>query len=177
VANASWLDEDEQQAWRTLINVHGRLIAQLDTEMQGAHDLSLPDYEVLAHLSEAPERSLRMADLAERLLLSPSGLTRRVDGLARDGLVERRACPEDRRGTLAVLTDAGMARLEEAATTHAAGVRRYVIEPLRREELLGLARSLERIDHALSEGRGVWPLKRPPAAPAEPPANQAAGQG
>jgi DNA-binding MarR family transcriptional regulator len=175
VADASWLDAEEQHAWRTLINVHGRLIAQLDTELQGAHDLSLPDYEVLAHLSETPERSLRMAELAERLLLSPSGLTRRVDGLARQGLVERRACPEDRRGTLAVLTEVGMTRLEEAAPTHAAGVRRYVVEPLRREELLGLARSLERIDHALSEGRGVWPLKRPPAT-TEPPVNQAARQ-
>jgi DNA-binding MarR family transcriptional regulator len=175
VADSSWLDEEEQQAWRTLINVHGRLIAQLDSELQGAHDLSLPDYEVLAHLSEAPERSLRMAELAERLLLSPSGLTRRVDGLAREGLVERRACSDDRRGTLAVLTEAGMARLEEVAPTHAAGVRRYVVEPLRREELLGLARSLERIDQALNEGRGVWPLKRPPAT-AEPPVNQAANQ-
>jgi DNA-binding MarR family transcriptional regulator len=161
VADVSWLDAEEQQAWRTFINVHGRLLAQLDAELEGAHELSLPDYEVLVHLSEAPEHSLRMAELADRLLLSPSGLTRRLDGLVREGLVERRACPSDRRGTLAVLTSAGMARLEEAAPTHAAGVRRYMIDPLSRDELLRLASSLGRIDRALDDSGVVRPLEEP----------------
>jgi DNA-binding MarR family transcriptional regulator len=175
VADVSWLDDEEQQAWRTLINVHGRLLSQLDAELEGAHELSLPDYEVLVHLSEAPEHSLRMADLAERLLLSPSGLTRRLDGLVREGLVERRACPSDRRGTLAVLTPAGLTRLVEAAPTHVAGVRRYVIEPLSRDQLVGLARSLDLIDQAIHEGRVLAPLKRPvPERPVDPPIDRSA---
>jgi DNA-binding MarR family transcriptional regulator len=179
VADVSWLDDQEQVAWRTLLNVHTRLLSQLDAELQGAHELSLPDYEVLLHLAEAPERALRMADLAELLLLSPSGLTRRLDGLVRDGLVERRACPSDRRGTLAVLTGAGARRLEEAAPTHVAGVRRYVLDPLSGEELLALVRSLGRMAEALHDGGVVWPVKR--AQPSEvrqpPPVDQSASGG
>jgi DNA-binding MarR family transcriptional regulator len=137
-----WLDESEQRVWRTLINVHTRLLARLDAELQETHGLTMADYEVLVHLSEAPGRSLRMAELAQRLLLSPSGVTRRLDGLVRDGMVERRSCPSDRRGSLAVLTGAGLARLADAAPTHVAGVRAYVIEAMNREELLALGESL-----------------------------------
>src|SRR5262245_16025581 len=128
-----WLDAEQQEAWRTLLRVHGRLLARLDAELQADHAISLPDYEVLVHLSEAPARQLRMAELADRLLLSPSGLTRRLDGLVRDGLVERLACPSDRRGSLAALTQTGLDRLEKAAPTHVAGVRRYVIDRLDRD--------------------------------------------
>jgi DNA-binding MarR family transcriptional regulator len=179
VEDGSWLDDQQQRAWRTLINVHGRLLSQLDAELEGAHDLSLPDYEVLVHLSEAPGVSLRMAELAERLLLSPSGLTRRLDGLVREGLVERRACPSDRRGTLAVLTSAGLERLKEAAPTHVAGVRRYVIDPLSRDQLIEFTRSLDRIDQALHDDSVVWPLKRTPTTSAEDetPANRSAAGG
>jgi DNA-binding MarR family transcriptional regulator len=179
VSDVSWLDEEQQRAWRTLINVHGRLLSQLDAELQGAHELSLPDYEVLVHLSEAPDASLRMAELAERLLLSPSGLTRRLDGLVREGLVERRACPSDRRGTLAVLTSAGLERLKEAAPTHVAGVRRYVIEPLTRDQLIQLTRSLDRIDQALHDDSVIWPLKRsgPSSAEDGPAVNQSVAGG
>src|SRR4030081_2759363 len=79
VAETRWLDEDEQHAWRTRVGVIGRLLARLDAELQRGNDITLPDYELLVHLSEAPEQALRMAELAERLLLSPSGLTRRLD--------------------------------------------------------------------------------------------------
>ena len=87
------------------------MLAALDGELQAEHGLSLGEYEVLVHLSEAPEHSLRMTDLAGRLRLSPSGITRRIDGLVRAGLVERRQCPSDRRGSNAVLTDEGLRRL------------------------------------------------------------------
>lgn len=150
---ARWLDVTEQQAWRTLIEVHSRLVAQLDAELQAGHDISLPDYEVLVHLSEAPGGELRMAELAGRLLLSPSGLTRRLDGLVADGIVERKACPSDRRGSLAVLTPRGRALLEEAAPTHVEGVRRFVIEPLSREQLLDLSEALGQIGRTLPAGR------------------------
>src|SRR5436309_7378642 len=99
------------RAWRALIGATTGLLATLDNELQAAHGLSLGDYEVLVHLSEAPHRALRMSDLALRLHLSPSGITRRVDGLVRAGLVERRRCPTDGRGSNAVLTDEGMAVL------------------------------------------------------------------
>jgi DNA-binding MarR family transcriptional regulator len=150
-----WLDSTEQQAWRTLIEVHSRLVAQLDAELQEAHGISLPDYEVLVHLSEAPEGALRMAELAAHLMLSPSGLTRRLDGLVRDGLVERRACPSDRRGSFAVLTEKGRAVLEEAAPTHVEGVRRYVIDPLSRDELMAFAGALCHIGQGLPDRRSL----------------------
>ncbi len=85
VDQTRWLDADEQHLWRAWIRAHTRMVARLDAELQAAHGLSFADYEVLVNLSEAPERSLRMAELAERLRLSPSGLTRRLDGLVGEG--------------------------------------------------------------------------------------------
>ena len=125
VSDGRWLDPEEQRVWRAFLRVQSRLNAQLDAELVAGNGLNLGDYEVLVHLSEAPGRSLRMAELASRLLLSPSGLTRRIDGLVRDGLVARQACPSDGRGSFAVLTDAGFERLSVAAVTHVEGVRRY----------------------------------------------------
>ena len=78
-----WLNETELQAWRALIQTTTGLMATLDNELQAAHGLSLGDYEVLVILSEAPEHAMRMSDLASKLRLSPSGITRRIDGLAR----------------------------------------------------------------------------------------------
>ena len=102
-----WLDETELKAWRALIFTTTGLLATLDNELQAAHGLSLGDYEVLVFLSEAPERAMRMSDLANRLRLSPSGITRRIDGLVRSGLVERKQCPSDRRGSFGVLRFCG----------------------------------------------------------------------
>src|SRR5947207_3372572 len=102
-----WLDELEMGTWLSLLGFHTRLMAALDAELLATHGLSLADYEVLAFLSEAPDRRLRMSDLAGRLRLSPSGLTRRLDGLVQAGHVEREACPSDRRSTYAALTNAG----------------------------------------------------------------------
>jgi DNA-binding MarR family transcriptional regulator len=159
-----WLDPEEQAAWRTLINVHSRLLGRLDAELQACRGISLPDYEVLVHLSEAPGQHLRMAELADRLALSPSGLTRRLDGLVRDGLVERRACPSDRRGSLAVLTPTGLAALEQAAPTHVEGVRRYLIDRLARDDLLDLATAFDCIGQALDEAQQERPMPRSRAA-------------
>ena len=80
-----WLTEPEMLAWRGLVQASTGLLAMLDNELQAEHGLSLGDYEVLVHLSEAPELAVRMSDLADRLHLSPSGITRRIDGLVRDG--------------------------------------------------------------------------------------------
>jgi DNA-binding MarR family transcriptional regulator len=142
-----WLTDTEQQIWRRLLAVECRLRERLDQDLRTSHGLSLNDYEVLVHLSEAPDRSLRMSDLAEQLLISRSGLTRRVDGLVRDGWVIRRACPKDGRGSLAELTPAGLELLKESAPTHVAGVRRYLIDAL--GDLEGLARGLAEVEAAL----------------------------
>jgi DNA-binding MarR family transcriptional regulator len=143
------LSNEEQTAWRTLLSVNARLQSRLDAELQSAHHISLHDYEVLIELSEADGKCLRMADLAERLTVSPSGLTRRLDGLVRDGLVMRRPCTSDRRGMLAVLSDAGRDTLVRAAPTYVAGVRRYVFAPLDRKQVRQMTSGLQAIGEAL----------------------------
>ena len=130
------------QCWRALISVTTGVLGELDGELQAEHGLSLGEYEVLVHLSEEPEHSLRMTDLASRLHLSPSGITRRIDGLEREGLVERRQCPSDRRGSNAVLTEEGMRRLAAAAPTHVRGVRAHFIDQLSDQEIAHLASAL-----------------------------------
>jgi DNA-binding MarR family transcriptional regulator len=148
-----WLDEAEQRVWRQLLLVDCRLRERLDRDLRLGADLTLGEYDVLVHLSEAPGRSLRMSDLAQRLLLSRSGLTRRIDGLVRAGLVARRPCDDDGRGSLAELTPAGLDRVRGAASVHVGGVRRYLFDPLEGPEgpegLAGLAHGLDRIGRAL----------------------------
>src|SRR5580765_6290371 len=141
-----WLSEPEMRSWRALIDVTTGVLATLDNELRAEHGLSLGEYEVLARLSEEPEHSLRMTDLAGRLHLSPSGITRRIDGLVRAGLVERRQCPSDRRGSNAVLTAAGLRRLREAAPAHVRGVRAHFVDQLSERELANLASALSNID-------------------------------
>lgn len=145
-----WLDPAEQATWRRLLTVESRLRDRLDRELESSHGISLGDYDVLVHLSEAPQRCLRMSELADRLLLSRSGLTRRLDGLVREGWVARKACPEDRRGSLAELTDAGLRVLEAAAVTHVRGVRRYLVDALAPlGGITGLDRGLAEIERSL----------------------------
>ena len=138
VTNA--LTAPEQAAWRSFLRAHATLVRRLEGELVAEHDLPLPSYDVLVQLSEAPGRRLRMTELAERVLLSRSGLTRLVDRLVRDGLVERQACPDDARGTLAVLTDAGLERLRTAWPTHLRGVAAHLgrLSPGEVEQLTAL---------------------------------------
>jgi DNA-binding MarR family transcriptional regulator len=146
-----WLTDAEQKAWRALVGSTGALMATLDAELQAAHRMSLAEYEVLVALSEASERQLRMTDLAALLHLSPSGLTRRLDALAKKGWVTRERCPSDRRGTFAVLTEEGFAQLEAAAPTHVRGVRDHLIDRLSPRQLANLAGALGPI-------ASEWPL-------------------
>lgn len=124
------LDEREMSAWHALIRSHNRVIRLLETELESEHNLTLPAYEVLAHLSEAPQERLRMSELAVHAVLTPSGLTRLVDKLARDGLVCREKCGADARVVYAVLTPVGRSRLEAAYPTHLRGVREHFIDLL-----------------------------------------------
>jgi DNA-binding MarR family transcriptional regulator len=130
VTDTRWLDADEQQAWRTWLQHSLLMFDRLDAELRRSHGIGLADYEILVQLSEAPDHSLRMNELAEQALVSRSRLTHRVDRLVEAGLVERQPCPTDRRGLFAVLSPAGLALLEAAAPTHVGGVRRYAIDPL-----------------------------------------------
>ncbi len=135
----------ELGAWRGLLRVHARLVHDLDAELRQVHGLPLHEYEVLLTLESAPSRRLRMTELASSVLLSQSGLTRLVDRLVRNGLVERERCTDDRRGFFAQLTDAGQARLEEARVTHLQGVRERFLTRFSDAELAELARRWERV--------------------------------
>jgi DNA-binding MarR family transcriptional regulator len=124
------LDEAEMAAWHALIRAHAAVIRKLEFELESEHGLSLPAYEVLAHLSSAPGERLRMSELATCAVLSPSGLTRLVDKLSREGLVKRDRCTSDARVVYAVLTPAGRERLVAAYPTHLRGVRAHYIDRL-----------------------------------------------
>ena len=137
-----WLDDVEMRAWQSLLSAHWRLLSRLDAELQTTQSMSLADYEVLVQLSQDEAGRMRMSELAERLMLSPSGLTRRLDGLVTAGLVDRVRCPTDRRGAYAVLTGAGRRRLEQVAPSHVEQVRRHFIDRLDRDQLSTLAEIL-----------------------------------
>jgi DNA-binding MarR family transcriptional regulator len=132
-------------AWRTLLIAHAQLTRRLEAELAAEHDLPLASYDVLVQLAEADGRGLRMIELADRVLLSRSGLSRLVDRLVREGLVERAPCLEDARGTLAVLTEAGLNRLRDASITHLRGVHDHVTSRLEDVELAELARLLTKL--------------------------------
>lgn len=152
------LDDDEMRAWRSLVAVSTRLFERLDAELREEHDLSLADYEILSNLSEAPSRQLRMSQLADRAMVSRSRLTHHVNRMEAEGLVTRQACPTDRRGAFAVLTAAGMARVEAAAPTHLRGVRRLFVDHLPGAEVPTVADALAQVADALmaaSRGRAA----------------------
>ncbi|GAC1332610.1 MAG: MarR family transcriptional regulator [Mycobacteriales bacterium] len=134
-ARTTVLSPRELAAWRAFLRAHAHLTKQLETELQADADLPLASYDVLVQLSEAPGRRLRMTDLADRVLLSRSGLTRLVDRLERTGLVARAKCPNDARGTFTVLTEAGYERLRQAAPAHLDGVREHMTRHLEPAEL------------------------------------------
>lgn len=145
------LDELELAAWRGMLFAYRDLTSAIDERLEREHDLSLSSYEVLLLLSKADDHALRMGALAERLLLSRSGLTRLVDRMVARGLIERHACEIDRRGTWARLTDAGMKKFREARPTNLAAIRERFLSRLEEEDLEDLARVWERLDDSGSE--------------------------
>jgi len=139
------LSSAELRTWRTFLRAHATVLRQLEQELMAEHDLPLASYDVLVQLSESPARRLRMTELADRVLLSRSGLTRLADRLERDGLLTRQACPSDARGTLAVLTDAGLERLRSAWPTHLRGVSQHVTGRLTPDEVQQLGALLGKL--------------------------------
>jgi DNA-binding MarR family transcriptional regulator len=144
------LDELEFRAWRAFLYAHATVVPTLDRELAGALGLSLNQFEVLAWLARAGRRGLRMSDLASRVVLSPSGVTRAVDQLERKGLVERCVFEGDKRGYLATLTAEGRAVLRKATNVHVVGLREHFLRHLSRTELEHLATALE----AILDGEG-----------------------
>lgn len=141
---ARWLTAVEQHTWRELVGLILELQAEQEAALVGTHGITEGEYGVLVSLSEADDRRLRMCDLAQTLRLSPSGLTRRIDGLAKQGYVTREPSADDRRVMLAVLTDDGMAKLEIAAPTHVAAVRSSLIDHLSGDDIRILGDVLDR---------------------------------
>jgi DNA-binding MarR family transcriptional regulator len=133
------------QAWVALLRSHAATTRQLSADLQTEHGLTISDYEALLHLSHAEDNRLKRVELAERLILTPSGVTRLLEGLERAGYVEKGSCSTDARITYAVLTEAGRRKLEDAAPSHVAGVTALFEERLDRDELATLADLLGRL--------------------------------
>ena len=134
-SDVRWLSEDESTNWRSFLHLNAILGARLDHDLVSGHGLTLAEYEVLVHLSEASDFTLRMSNLAELCYVSRSGLTRRLDSLIRTGMVVKRTCPSDRRGMNAVLTAKGLDKIRSAAPTHVSGVRDYFFDLLSSDEV------------------------------------------
>lgn len=135
----------ETQTWVALLRAHATSIRRFNAELVSEHGLTLNDYEVLLRLSRAEDRRLRRVDLAEQVLLTPSGITRLLEGLERAGFVERASCEADARVTYAQLTDEGDAKLREASGTHVAGIRSFFRERFSEDEVRALGGLLERL--------------------------------
>lgn len=135
----------EVQAWAQLLRAHSALTRRFSAELLTMHGLTLSGYEVLLHLAHAPDQRLRRVDLAERVLLTPSGITRLLDGLERAGYVRRAASNEDARVSYAVLTGEGYEKLRSAAPTHVGGIRELFGEHFSNDELETLRELLARL--------------------------------
>ncbi|MDQ2839406.1 MAG: MarR family transcriptional regulator [Actinomycetota bacterium] len=140
------------EAWRSYLQSHASIVRVLDAELVADHGMTSRDYEVLLYLAQESDRHLPMSALAERTMLTRSGITRLVDGLVQAGLVERIACPRDARVSYAQLTDTGYEKLREAGCSHVASIRRLFLEHFSAEEIDLLASLLSRLPGARIDG-------------------------
>lgn len=147
---ARWLDAAQQQSWRAYLVGTTLLADRLDHDLRQMHNLSVAEYEVLVRLSEAPDRRLRMAVLADSLSHSRSRVTHTIARLEKAGLVSRSSCEGDGRGVEALLTDEGFAVLERAAVTHVAGVRRWLVDIASEEDFAAVGRVFGAVAKSLS---------------------------
>lgn len=150
-------------AWKVFLMAHAVITRALERQLIETHRLPLAEYDVLVQLSEADGGALRMSQLADRVLLSRSGLTRLVERLERNGLVERIDCSSDARGSFAVVTDRGKQRLREAAPAHLESVKALFADPLTDEQVEGLRQALEQLTAAVPAGCAA-PLPEPEIA-------------
>jgi DNA-binding MarR family transcriptional regulator len=142
---SSELKPAELRAWRAFLDAQSRLMRQLEADLVAADGMTLAEFDVLIQLGLAPDSRLRMTELADRVRLSPSGITRLVDRLARAGLVKRTRCASDRRGTWAMLTAGGRRRLDRVAPVHLRSIREHFARRLTPAQLSSLAVTLEEL--------------------------------
>lgn len=140
------------EVWRSYLQSHATILRELDAELVAEHGLTSRDYEVLLYLAQAPEHKLPMSALAERTMLTRSGITRLIDGLVANGLIERVACSRDARISYASLTQVGYTKLRQAGCTHVAGIRRLFLAHFTPEEISQLSTLLSRLPGASAEG-------------------------
>jgi len=165
-------DDARLEAWRGFLMAHSLVTRRLDDELRVEHGLSLAEYDALLQLAQSPDRRLRMNQLAERVILSRSGVTRLVDRLEADGLVGRRSCSSDARGAEAVLTEAGLDRLRAASTTHLRGVERYFLDALTLDELDVVQHALDAVIDRSARGTTFEGCSAHPVADADRPARR-----
>jgi len=144
-------------AWARLLKAHASAKRELSTQLQAEHGLTINDYECLLLLSHADEGAMRRVDLAAELMLTPSGVTRLLDGLQDSGFVCNHSCDTDARVKYAMLTDAGRQKLDEASESHLAGVEQLFGERFSDEELATLGELLGRLPGAGADGSGCSP--------------------
>lgn len=130
------------EPWRAFLIAHARISRRLDEELRVEHDVTFAEYDALLTIARAPGRRIRMGQLADEVLLSKSGVTRLIDRLVADGLVERGSCLVDARGAEAVLTDEGLTRLRAASKTHLRGIREHFLGVLQAADLEVLERTM-----------------------------------
>jgi DNA-binding MarR family transcriptional regulator len=152
ILTSSRLDGTALDAWRSYLQSHASIVRELDAELATEHGITTRDYEVLLYLAQAGERRLPMSTLAASTMLTRSGITRLVDGLVREGLIERVSCPSDARISYARLTDAGYNKLRDAGCTHVASIQRLFLEHFTPEEIDQLASLLSRLPGAQQGG-------------------------
>lgn len=161
-AKTEWLTAEEQQAWRAFLSACRRLFTEMDGHLQHVSGIPHAYYEILVRLSESPGRELRMTQLADASISSKSRLSHAVARLEERGWVERTACPTDRRGQVARLTDAGFAALEAAAPGHVDQVRQMVFDRLTPEQvasLLAISQSIEAGAEAVGMSEAAAPCR------------------
>ncbi|MGZ4624865.1 MAG: MarR family winged helix-turn-helix transcriptional regulator [Kineosporiaceae bacterium] len=144
-ADTRWLSSDEQAVWRAFLDVSRLMTDQMNRQLSDESGMSLPEYEILVALSEAPGRRLRMSELADRVVSSRSRITHTVGRMEQRGLVHREACLDDGRGVLCALTDGGFAVLEAAAPGHVEDVRAAMFDPLTTADVEALGSALGKI--------------------------------
>lgn len=150
-ADDVWLDEAQQRAWRAYVGSHALLIAELNRRLVAVAGITIADFEVLVHLSEAPDQRLRSFELAEKMQWERSRLTHHLGRMVKRGLVVREPCEDDARGSFILATTAGKRVLRRAAPHHAADVRELFVEPAGRD-LAAVARIGPRITAAVDIG-------------------------
>jgi len=158
--------------WRAFLTAHARVTRRLDEELRAEHDLSLGEYEALLALAEAPDRRLRMHALADRVVLSKSGVTRLIDRLVADGLVVRDQCLSDARGAEAVLTEDGLGRLRRASRTHLRGIEDHFLAVVNEADLAVVERAMHAVSDRAFPGAGDGPECAPDEAAPEPTAGR-----